>query len=113
MNTPMRYSKKKHAKMDVIKIYLEQQGASEEDIDKIKKRFEAHPDLLAELEGALALDEYPTSSRAIRVEGYTADDIFHAAPFMDYVGAYSFLVMLREKPEKTKKIIESGFVGKM
>jgi hypothetical protein len=95
--------------MDVIEIFLKQQGASEEDIHRIKRRFEAHPDLLAELEGAIALDKYPISSRAICVEGYTADDIFHAAPFMDYIGAYSFLVMLRENPEKTKRIIRSGF----
>ena len=109
MDTHTRYSKKRHAKMDVIKIYLEQQGATEADIANIKKRFSAHPDLLAELEGALAFDKYPASSKAIRVEDYTAEDIFHAAPFMDYVGAYSFLVILRENPEKTKKIIESGF----
>lgn len=45
----------------------------------------------------------------VSVEGYTAKKISELAPFMNAVGIYNFLVLLREQPEKAKVYITEGF----
>ena len=45
----------------------------------------------------------------LTISGYTAKDIVKMAPFMDGIGVYTFMVTLREKPDKAKQYIEEGF----
>lgn len=74
-------------------------------------KLERHPDICAELEGWIANRTYEMSD-PVSVEGYTGADIVKLAPFMDGVGVFTFLVALREQPEKAKEQIAAGFPRK-
>ena len=78
---------------------------------KIASSFERHDDIRAELERWIERREYPQDN-PLAVEGYTAEMISKLAPFMDGVGAYNFLVTLRERPDNGKRIIAEGFKRK-
>ena len=45
----------------------------------------------------------------IKVEGYTAKQIFELNPKLDGIGVYNFMITLREYPERAKEYIKSGF----
>ena len=45
----------------------------------------------------------------LNISGYTAKDIASMAPVMDGVGVYTFMVTLREEPDRAKQYIEEGF----
>ena len=79
-------------------------GASE----KIALPFGKHDDIRLELESWIDHRTYP-QDEALKVEGYSAEDISKLAPFMDGVGVYNFLITLRERPENGKRIITEGF----
>ena len=78
---------------------------------KIALPFEKHDDIRAELEKWIEKQEYPQDN-PLMVEDYTAEMIAKLAPFMDGVGAYNFLVTLRERPDNAKRIIAEGFPRK-
>jgi len=46
------------------------------------------------------------------IGGYTAQEIYNLAPFMDGLGVYNFMVTLREEPVKAKEYIDKGFKRK-
>lgn len=79
--------------------------------ERTAEKLERHPDISAELVHWILSKEYKTSSSVI-IEGYTAADIVKLAPFMDGVGVFTFLVSLREQPERTKAQIAAGFPRK-
>jgi len=78
---------------------------------KIVSPLEKHYDIRAELEKWIEKREYPQEN-PLAIEGYTAETIFKLAPFMDGVGVYNFMVTLRERPDKAKRIIADGFPRK-
>ena len=78
---------------------------------KVVAPLERHDDIRAELEGWLETREFPKDD-PLKIEGYTAEDIFKLAPFMNGVGLYNFMVTLRERPDNGKKIIAEGFPRK-
>ncbi len=43
------------------------------------------------------------------VEGYNAQSIVDLAPMLDGIGAFNFLVDLRDQPERAFEIIKEGF----
>lgn len=49
---------------------------------------------------------------AFEVNGWTAERVAREAPDLDGIGAFNFLVTLRDEPEVAEEIIESGFVTK-
>lgn len=49
---------------------------------------------------------------AMEIDGWTAEKVAKAAPELDGIGAYNFLVTLRDEPKKAKEIIESGFAAR-
>jgi hypothetical protein len=75
---------------------------------KIATLFRKHDDIRGELEKWIERREYPRDN-PLEIEGYTAEAIFRLAPFMDGVGVYNFMVTLRERPDKAKRIIAEGF----
>ena len=79
--------------------------------NKIASSFERHADIKIELEKWIDSKIFPQNG-AVVVEGCTAEMIYELAPFMDGVGVYNFLITLRERPEKGKRIIAEGFVRK-
>ena len=68
-------------------------------------------DISDELKSWIANRTYETNT-PVSVEGYTGADIARLAPFMDGVGVFTFLVSLREQPEKAKEQITMGFPRK-
>lgn len=69
--------------------------------------FEKHPDIASEFEYWIVNKKY--IENGISVEGYTAKDISKLSKYMDGEGAFVLLIELREKPEKAKSKIVSGF----
>lgn len=68
-------------------------------------------DICDELKRCIVCDGYDIEN-LICIEGYTAKDIAELAPFMNYLGVYNFLVVLRMDSEKAKNIIAQGFPRK-
>lgn len=98
--------------MDKIKNYLiNERNQKPEVAVKIALPFEKHDDIRTELETWLEQREYPKDN-PLTIEGYSAETISKLATFMDGVGVYNFLVTLRERPEKAKRIIAEGFPRK-
>jgi len=79
--------------------------------DKIAAPFEKHEDISAELESWIGQRAFPQNDPLI-IDGYTAEAVSKLAPFMDGVGAYNFMVTLRERPDYAKRIIAEGFPRK-
>ena len=98
--------------MGKITDYLvDKRGQNADAAFRIAEPFGRHEDICAELEGWIDRQEY-TNDNPVTVEGYTAEMISKLAPFMDGVGAYNFLITLRERPENGKRIIAGGFKRK-
>lgn len=74
-------------------------------------KFERNPDIAAAFEEWIRTRDYGAGS-PIRVEGYSAEDISRLAPFMSAAGVFTFLISLREQPEKAREQIASGFPRK-
>lgn len=49
------------------------------------------------------------NENAVVVDGYSAQAIVDLAPMLDGIGAFNFLVDLRDQPERAKRIIREGF----
>lgn len=97
--------------MDKIKEYFASQNLSAYSYQRNIAGFERNPDIAQELYEWLSSQSY-ADENAIRIEGYSAKDISQMAPFLDGAGSFNFLITLREKPEKAKAYIKSGFARK-
>jgi len=96
---------------NIINYLINERSQKPQVAAKVSSPFEKHDDVRTELEKWIELREYPRDNPLI-VEGYTAEAISKLAPFMDGVGAYNFLITLRERPENGKRIITEGFKRK-
>jgi hypothetical protein len=98
--------------MNKAMSYLtEVKNMSAEQAERILEPIRKHEDIFLELEKWIDSKSYDCDNQLL-VEGYSARDISNLAPFMDGIGVYNFLVSLRERPEKGKKIIDAGFPRK-
>ncbi len=79
--------------------------------DRTILKLEQHPDISSELKQWITVRTYE-SNCPVSIEGYTAADIVKLAPFLDGVGVFTFLVSLREQPDKAKEQIAAGFPRK-
>lgn len=95
----------------IYKYLIEEKKMPTVVADRTAKKIGRHPDISAELEAWISSKEYKSISPIV-VEGYTAADIVKLAPFMDGVGVFTFLVSLREDPQKAKMQIAAGFPRK-
>lgn len=73
-------------------------------LDKIIK----YEDIFEDFYHWLETCEYEHDGVVI-VEGYNAQSLVDLAPMLDGIGAFNFLVDLREQPEKALKTIKEGF----
>ena len=71
-----------------------------------------HADIAEEFCSWLVTRKYPDNEAALEVNGYTAAAIHQIAPHLDPFGVYSFLVTLRDHPEKAKTFIQQNFMRK-
>ncbi len=94
--------------MDIIKKYLiEDKKSSEKVATLISSKFSQHSDIKEELELCISKGE-DAISNPVSICGYTAKSILKIQPLLELVGAYSFLITLREKPQKAKEYIDEG-----
>jgi len=98
--------------MELIRKYLlEEKKMPIVVAERTIAKLERHPDIASELTDWISNRTYAASS-PVSVEGYTGAEIVKLAPFMDGVGVFTFLVSLREQPEKAKEQIAMGFPRK-
>lgn len=98
--------------MELIKKYLEEEKKmSPVILERTIAKLERHADIAEEFTLWIETKEYKTET-ALQIEGFTAEDIFNIAPFLDGLGVYTFLVTLREQPERAKAQISAGFPRK-
>lgn len=97
--------------MQQIYEFLKTSGLQEYSLQKNMKSFERNPDIAEEFVEWLNTGYYKKEN-PINVQGYSAQDIAILAEFLDGVGAFNFLITLRERPEKAKEYIKSGFPRK-
>jgi len=70
-----------------------------------------HEDIRNEFEEWIR-NRFFNTENPLSVGGYTAQEIYKLAPFMDGLGVFNFMVTLREEPIKAKEYIDSGFKRK-
>lgn len=80
-------------------------------VERAFAKLNNHQDILDEFASWIETKSYKEND-AICVEGYTAKDIVELAPFLDGLGAFNFLITLRESPDKAKDTIAKGFPRK-
>jgi len=78
---------------------------------RTEKKISKYEDIRKEFEFWITNKTYNTESPLI-VDGYTAQDIYKLAPFMDGLGVFNFMVTLRDDPVKAKEYIDGGFKRK-
>ncbi len=66
-----------------------------------------HNDIMQEFEYWLQKRQY--KANGVVVEGYSANDLAQLSVFLDGEGAFTFLIELRENPEKALEQIARGF----
>ena len=95
--------------MQKIRKYLmEEKKASEVVANILLAKIANHEDILKELEKWFVIESYDFEKPLV-VEGYTAKDISELNSKFDVIGVYSFMVTLRENPQKAQEYIEEGF----
>ena len=98
--------------MDTIRKYLiEEKRMSDIIAERTISKLKRNPDIASELMFWITNRTYDMDAPVI-IEGYTAADIFKLAPFMDGIGVFTFLISLREQPERAKDAIAAGFPRK-
>ena len=98
--------------MNTIKEYLLNEKKMTEVIaERTEKKVSKYEDIRQEFETWIENKAYNTDS-PLTVGGYTAQDIYKLAPFMDGLGVFNFMVTLREEPAKAKEYIDGGFKRK-
>ena len=90
---------------------LDKLGLPDYTLQKNIESFKNNIDIAKEFSEWLATGEYNTTNPII-IEGYSAKDIYNMAKFLNGVGVFNFMITLRERPEKAKEYIASGFARK-
>ena len=78
---------------------------------RTEKKIMKYDDICNEFEFWIKNKTY-NANNPLAIGGYTAQDIYSLAPFMDGLGVFNFMVTLRDDPVKAKEYIEGGFKRK-
>lgn len=95
----------------ILEYYLEEKKVTKPVAKVLSAGFERNPDIADEFCKWIDSREYLTDN-AISINGYTAKKISEIAPHLDAAGVFSFLITLREKPEKAEETIRKNFPEK-
>lgn len=87
----------------IIQYLMSEQGYSAPTASAHAEEFMSHPDIAEEFFTALHNAEIPSP---ITVEGYTAQ-MLKSRYALSTLGAYNFLIYLREKPEDAKRCLNA------
>lgn len=95
--------------MEQIYQYLYQEkGCTELVASRLVDKIIKYDDILADFCHWLEARDY-YNEKAVVVEGYSAQAIVDRVPFLDGIGAFNFLVDLRDQPKEALKVIKEGF----
>jgi len=98
--------------MNIIMDYLLNEKQMTEIVaSRTEKKVSKYEDIRKEFEFWIKNKTYNTDN-PLTIEGYTAQDIYNFAPFMDGLGVFNFMVTLREDPAKAKEYIDGRFKRK-
>lgn len=95
--------------MDKIKKYLyEEKGVTEVVAEILYEDLSKYSDIKEEF--LMWLDKRTFDlPNPIEINGYTAKKTYDINPSFDAIGVYSFMVTLRDNPQKAQAYIERGF----
>lgn len=79
--------------------------------EQVVGKLQRHPDILNEFAQWVSLREFPTGAAAVSVEGYTAESLVKST-YLRPVGAYNYLVYLRESPQEALDDLKKGLPRK-
>lgn len=98
------------SKVEMVQRYLlaEKNCTSELVMNRLLDKIIKYEDILDDFCHWLQTRDYYNED-AVVVDGYSAQAIVDLAPMLDGIGAFNFLVDLRDQPEKAKKVIKEGF----
>ena len=94
--------------LNIYNYLINEKNNSEAVANTITEKVCRHEDIKNEFLKWLEKRNYDFDN-PLTISGYTAKDIVKMAPFMNGIGVYTFMVTLREKPDKAKQYIEEGF----
>lgn len=98
--------------MDIIMNYLLSDKKMPEDLaNRTAKKITRYDDIRKEFESWIETRTYNVNNPIV-IEGYTAQEIFKLAPFMDGLGVFNFMITLRDHPRRAKEYIDNGFSRK-
>ena len=98
--------------MSIIKEYLLNEKQMTEVVAvRTEQKVSKYDDIRIEFERWIKNRTYNTDNPLV-VNGYTAQDICQHAPFMDGLGVFTFMVSMRDDPEKAKQYMDEGFKRK-
>jgi hypothetical protein len=94
-----------------LEYLLKEKQMTEVVAARTEKKVSKYDDIRKEFECWIKNKTY-NSDNPLIVGGYTANDIYSLAPFMDGLGVFNFMVTLRDDPAKAKEYIDGGFKRK-
>lgn len=95
----------------IIKYFIEEKSVTEVVAKVLAKPLLKYDDIKNEFLYWLENRNYDCPE-PITISGYTASSVARIAPHLDAAGVYSFLVTLRDNPNKAKEYIDNGFPRK-
>ncbi|MGI6249582.1 MAG: hypothetical protein ACOYJX_09375 [Acutalibacteraceae bacterium] len=96
----------------VFSYFVNELGKSEKRAAEMLQKLARHPDILAEFAVWVKMRTFPEKEDgAIEVEGQTAKTLFEST-YLEPIGAYNFLIYLREKPEEALADLKKGLPRK-
>lgn len=94
----------------VLHYLMDEEGLTEKAAGIVCTKLAKHPDILAEAAGWIDTRAFPQQG-AVQVEGYTAEQLAQTAPLKP-IGAFNYLVYLRNNPEKALEDLKNGLPRK-
>ena len=95
----------------IMKYYLEEKKVPVPVANVLSEGFKRNPDIAEEFKKWIASRTYEMNG-ALEICGYSAQKIHEIAPHLDASGVFSFLVTLRENPDRAKETIKNNFPEK-
>lgn len=95
----------------LIKYLIREKHCPEQSMTDMILKITKYDDIYQEFLSWLGRRDYQTPN-PVTVEGYSAQNIYDVANFLDGIGVYNFLVDLRDNPIQAKKYLEEGFPQK-
>lgn len=95
----------------VLSILMDEYEMTEKNAVITVKGLQAHPDIYEEFVIAITTGKYADDSVAVRVEGFTAKALNTNYP-LSPLGAYNYLVYLREAPKDALEDLKKGLPRK-